>query len=73
MPSIHSFWVPDFDSFCQSQNGLFAPYNKPLNVLPRDGPFMIGQQSRSVTERRKYIDFVLEFQVYWEETPVFIL
>ena len=59
----------DFDSFFQSQNasGLFAPYNKPLNVLPWDGPIMVGQQSRSITEHRKSINFVLEFQVYWEE------
>ena len=56
------------------ENDYYAPYNKLLNVLfPPDGPFTVGPQTHSIAESREYIDFMIEYQVFWGDAPVFIL
>ncbi|KAI9511913.1 hypothetical protein F5148DRAFT_1167416 [Russula earlei] len=48
-----------------------APYNKLLHVLfPPDGPFAVGPQKHLIAESR---DFLVEYQVFWGDVPVFIL
>ena len=62
--SIHS------NSFCDYS----SPYNKLLNVLfPPDGSFTVGPQTHIIAESRKSIDFLVEYQVFWGDVPVFIL
>ncbi|KIM37625.1 hypothetical protein M413DRAFT_76874 [Hebeloma cylindrosporum] len=52
----------------------YAPYNKLLNFLfPPDGPFTVGPQTHLIAESRKCIDFLVEYLVFWENVPVFIL
>ena len=64
MGSIHS------NSFCDYS----SPYNKLLNVLfPPDGSFTVGPQTHIIAESRKSIDFLVEYQVFWGDVPVFIL
>jgi hypothetical protein len=56
------------------ENDYYAPYNKLLNILfPADGPFTVGPRTRPIAEPRDFIDFVVEYQVFWGDAPVFIL
>jgi hypothetical protein len=56
------------------ENDYYAPYNKLLNILfPPDGPFTVGPQTHPIAESRKSIDFIVEYQVFWGDAPVFIL
>ena len=63
--------------FNPRKNDYYAPYNKLLNVLfPPDSPFTVEPQSRLIiAESREPIDFLVEYQVLWENAnvPVFIL
>lgn len=56
------------------ENDYYAPYNKLLNVLfPPDGPFTVGPQTHPIAESRESINFLVEYQVFWGDAPVFIL
>ena len=56
------------------ENDYYAPYNKLLNILfPADSPFTVGPQTHPISESGESIDFVVEYQVFWGDAPVFIL
>lgn len=56
------------------ENDYYAPYNKLLNFLfPVDSPFTVGPQTHQIAESREYIDFIVEYKVFWGDAPVFIL
>ena len=56
------------------ENDYYAPYNKLLNFLfPPDSPFTVGPQAHIIAESRESIDFLVEYQVFWGDVPVFIL
>ncbi|KAF8222530.1 hypothetical protein L208DRAFT_1413296 [Tricholoma matsutake] len=56
------------------KNDYYAPYNKLLNFLfPVDSPFTVGPQTHPIAESRESIDFIVEYQVFWGDAPVFIL
>ena len=56
------------------EDDYYAPYNKLLNFLfPPGGPFTVGPQFDIIAESRHSIDILVEFQVFWEDVPVFIL
>jgi hypothetical protein len=56
------------------ENDYYVPYNKLLNVLfPPDGPFTVGPQTHSIVESHESINFLVEYQRFWGDAPVFIL
>ncbi|KAF8235420.1 hypothetical protein L208DRAFT_1392606 [Tricholoma matsutake] len=56
------------------ENDYYAPYNKLLNFLfPVDSPFTVGPQTHPIAESCESIDFIVEYQVFWGDAPVFIL
>lgn len=56
------------------KNDYYAPYNKLLNfVFPVDSDFTVAPQSYPIPQSRDSIDFVIEYMVLLNNTPVFIL
>ena len=42
-------------------------------LFPPDGPLTVEPQTHLIAESRYSIDILVEFQVFWENVPVFIL
>jgi hypothetical protein len=56
------------------ENDYYAPYNKLLNFLfPPDSSFTIGPQTYPIAESHESINFLVEYQVFGGDAPVFIL
>lgn len=41
--------------------------------FPPDGLFTVGPQTHPTAESRESIDFMVEYQVFWGDTSIFIL
>lgn len=56
------------------ENDYYSSYNKLLNFLfPPDGPFTVGPQTHPIADSREFINFLVEYQVFSGDVPVFIL
>jgi len=56
------------------ENDFYTPYNKLLSILfPADSQYTVAPQANPYNNSKESVDFIIEFHVFYDAVPVFIV